>query len=117
MLDATNFVESGMLAGHNFFFVVRLGEVRRNHIMYSRKEKGKMRCKVRTLSLNKRLAKNLPMRDWTEDYIPYIVGFIYGSVFDWYLNYVLVQLEDAAFWCRVGHYAPEDLHLDEITLY
>ena len=76
-----------------------------------------MKCKVRTLSLNKRLAKALPVQDLRKEYIPYIVGYIRESALDWYGNYALIQLEDAAFWCRVGNHAPEDLHLDEITLY
>ena len=76
-----------------------------------------MRCKVRTLSLNKRLAKALPHKKWESKYIPNLVGYVRESALDWYGNYALIQLDDSAFWCRVSKYAPEELSLEEITLY
>ena len=78
-----------------------------------------MKCEVRTLALTKRLAKALPIRAWKEAYIPNVVGFVFpeaiGKTFC--QKFVLVQLQDLAFWCSVSWYTDRDLNLSEITLY
>jgi len=78
-----------------------------------------MKCEIRTLALTKRVAKALPHKDFSHEYIPNIVGYVLPQAMgrQYWQKFVLVQLVDSAFWCSVSYAAPKELGLDEITLY
>ena len=79
-----------------------------------------MKCEIRTLALTKRVAKALPHKDFSHEYIPHAVGYVRPTALGKtpYSNkFMLVQLVDSAFWCSVSYNAPKELNLAEITLY
>jgi len=78
-----------------------------------------MKCEIRTLALTRRVAKALPRKDFSYEYIPNIIGYVLPQAIGktYCQKFVLVQLIDSAFWCSVSYNAPKELNLAEITLY